>query len=337
MMQKLPVQELPRLLDLWQEKRRIYVPGEERWQLRAPGESPRLTLCRHGIKDLFLPQTEDLMSFRRQGKQLQVEDLREEEEDFLVFGVPACDREALCRLDEVFLAEPKDTYYANRRKHGVLVAFCCTEPESSCFCSTFGIDPGQPGGDISCWQQGDTYVFQGNTPAGESLLAEAKALLTPGGDEIAEAAAKRVREKLPTLPLGKLSLGDIPATDTQALFAREEWADLAAHCLGCGACTFVCPTCQCYDIREFDDGKQIRRFRCWDSCMYADFTLMSAGQPRPTQTERSRQRFMHKLAYFPTEHQGRMGCVGCGRCVKACPQHLHMAKVINTLGGKKHG
>ena len=72
--------------------------------------------------------------------------------------------------------------------------------------------------------------------------------------------------------------------------SRPEWKQLSESCLGCGTCTFVCPTCQCYAIEEFDTGKKVRRFRCWDSCMYSDFTQMSAGQPRPTQLERFRQR-----------------------------------------------
>ena len=70
----------------------------------------------------------------------------------------------------------------------------------------------------------------------------------------------------------------------------------------------------------------------WDSCMYSDFTKMSAGQPRPTQLERFRQRFMHKLVYFPDNNDGCFGCVGCGRCLAKCPIHMNIVKVIKTLG-----
>ena len=124
----------------------------------------------------------------------------------------------------------------------------------------------------------------------------------------------------------------VGAGKTKALFDRPEWKQLSESCLGCGTCTFVCPTCQCYDIKEFDSGKLVRRFRCWDSCMYSDFTKMSAGQPRPTQLERFRQRFMHKLVYFPDNNEGCFGCVGCGRCLAKCPIHMNIVKVIKTLG-----
>ena len=90
------------------------------------------------------------------------------------------------------------------------------------------------------------------------------------------------------------------------LFNSDKWAGLSEACLGCGTCTFVCPTCQCYDIRDFDTGHGVQRFRCWDSCMYSDFTKMAGGQPRPTQLERFRQRFMHKLVYYPRKQRRRI-------------------------------
>ena len=94
---------------------------------------------------------------------------------------------------------------------------------------------------------------------------------------------------------------------------------------------FVCPTCQCYDIRDFDTGAGgIQRYRCWDSCMYSDFTLMAHGTNRPTQLERFRQRFMHKLVYFPSRNEGLYSCVGCGRCLARCPQSLNIVKVIKV-------
>ena len=131
---------------------------------------------------------------------------------------------------------------------------------------------------------------------------------------------------------GKLNLSAFGSDKTQTLFKRPEWQTLSESCLGCGTCTFVCPTCQCYDIQDFNGGKTVRRFRCWDSCMYSDFTQMSAGQPRPTQMERFRQRFLHKLVYFPDNNQGIFGCVGCGRCLRKCPAHMNIVKVVKTIG-----
>ena len=118
-------------------------------------------------------------------------------------------------------------------------------------------------------------------------------------------------------------------------FIQAAWDALSATCLGCGTCTFVCPTCQCYDIKDFNTGSGVIRFRCWDSCMYSDFTKMAHGNNRLTQKERFRQRFMHKLVYFPENNDGVFSCVGCGRCLAKCPISMNIVKVMKKIGGKK--
>ena len=65
--------------------------------------------------------------------------------------------------------------------------------------------------------------------------------------------------------------------------------------------------------------------------MYSDFTMMAHGTNRPTQMERFRQRFMHKLVYFPNNNDGIFGCVGCGRCLQKCPIHMNIVKVAKAL------
>ena len=138
------------------------------------------------------------------------------------------------------------------------------------------------------------------------------------------------------LPLAGLDLTRFKEDELMNIFNDEAWASMSEHCLGCGTCTFVCPTCQCYDIRDYDTGHGIQRYRCWDSCMYRDFTMMAHGNNRKSQLERFRQRFMHKLVYYPNNNEGIFSCVGCGRCVSKCPIHTNIAKVIKTLGGKDH-
>ena len=135
------------------------------------------------------------------------------------------------------------------------------------------------------------------------------------------------------LPLASFSTQSYGGDVLLKVFDSPKWAELSESCLGCGTCTFVCPTCQCYDIRDFNTGNGITRFRCWDSCMYSDFTKMAHGNPRLTQLERFRQRFMHKLVYFPANNDGEYGCVGCGRCLAKCPISMNIVKVAKTLEG----
>ncbi len=282
-------------------------------------------------KDFFFPQVENLMEFKTEGKTIEITDIRRESEDFVVFGVRACDVKSFDILDRVFLVEPFDSYYASRREHGVIISMACTRPAETCFCGSFGIDCTNPGGDIAVWKTEDAFYWTANTEKGEKLLSSLG--LEECGDDAVNAQKEKTKKVMSKLPLASLSTEGFGGGKTMELFNRPEWKTLSEACLGCGTCTFVCPTCQCYDVKDFNTGKGIVRFRCWDSCMYSDFTKMAHGNNRLSQVERFRQRFMHKLVYFPENNEGIFGCVGCGRCLAKCPISMNIVKVMKTIGG----
>lgn len=286
-------------------------------------------------KDFFFPQVENMAEFKVEGKKIEVIDTREECADFVMFGVRACDYRSFSILDKVYLVDPIDTYYKNRREHATIVTLACAEPEETCFCSTFGIDASEPGGDVSAWIKDGEMFFQANTEKGEALLGGIAAL-EEGDEAQVEAAKADIKAIIEKLPISNLNMDRFTGENLLPIFNDEaKWAELSEACIACGTCTYVCPTCQCYDVREFDTGKCIQRFRCWDSCMYSDFTKCAHGNPRTTQLQRFRQRFMHKLVYFPSNNEGEYGCVGCGRCVKKCPINMNIVKVIKAFGEEK--
>ena len=320
------------------EKQNLYLPIEKAGQTDFfewhEGENVRLDVLKtvKSAKDVFFPQVEDLLKFRVEGKHIEIGQAPVCEEDFVIFGVRACDARSFEILDRVFLVDPRDEFYAARRAHGTVVTLACNQPDEACFCANFGIDPAKPAGDVSAWIVGDEIFFEANTEKGERLIE--------GLDDADEAPVKAEQEKIggivKKLPFGNLKLEGFDGEHLMQRFDDPKWAELSKACLGCGTCTFVCPTCQCYDIRDFDDGRSVTRYRCWDSCMYSDFTLMAAVNSRQTQLQRFRQRFMHKLVYFPSNNEGIYGCVGCGRCVRKCPQGLNIVKVIKALGVNGH-
>ena len=287
-------------------------------------------------KDFFFPQTEDLMGFKCSGKNIEIIDTRNESEDFVVFGVRACDVKSFDILDRVFLKDPVDSYYSNRRDHGIIISVACTRPAETCFCHTFGIDPTEPAGDISVWKTDSEVFWQSNTEKGAALLEKLQAPTEECDADAVNDQKEKVSAIMKKLPLAGLTADKFGAGKTKELFDAPEWDSLSEACLGCGTCTFICPTCQCYDIKDFNTGKGVVRFRCWDSCMYSEFTKMSAGQPRLTQKERFRQRFMHKLVYYPENNDGLFSCVGCGRCLAKCPISMNIVKVMKTIGGKEN-
>ena len=285
-------------------------------------------------KDFFFPQTEDLVSFKMEGKSIEIIDPRTETEDFVVFGVRACDARSFSILDRVFLVDPVDSYYANRREHGTIVSMACSRPAETCFCHSFGIDAAEPEGDAVCWKTEDALYIRANTEKGEKLLEKLRPMMEEADEAPVKAQQEKTREILGKLPLSSFTTEKFGGDVLLKVFNSEQWKSLSESCLGCGTCTFVCPTCQCYDIRDFKTGSGVKRFRCWDSCMYSDFTLMASGNPRTSQLERFRQRFMHKLVYFPANNDGIYGCVGCGRCLSKCPISMNIVKVAKCLEGE---
>ena len=288
-------------------------------------------------KNMFFPQTENMMKFKTDGKNLAIIDVREsfnERRSFVLFGVKACDYKAIEVLDKVFLADPVDSFYQDRRQRTTVVTLACSKPEESCFCGVFGIDATAPQGDVTTWLDNEYLYWQANTEKGENLTALVKELMENGGETEVAAQQEATKAVLAKLPFAALDLSRFKPENLNDLFNDPAWEEMSEACLGCGTCTFVCPTCQCFDIRDFKTNEGVVRYRCWDSCMYSDFTLMAHGNSRTTQMQRFRQRFMHKLVYYPSQNDGLYSCVGCGRCVNKCPQRLNIVKVIKTLGGK---
>ena len=336
-MLKISKSKLNELFDAVSAKQALYLPvdrndGAAEYKKYESGMtmSSALNTVR-SAKDFFFPQTENLVDFKMEGKNIEVIDVREESEDFVIFGVRACDARSFTILDKVFLAEPVDSYYKNRRDHGTVVTMACTRPAETCFCKTFGIDPTVPEGDAACFDDGENIFFLANNDKGQAFIDSIASLLEDGDATKLCDVQEKARAIMDKLPLAKLSTENFGGDKLNEYFNSEKWADLSEACLGCGTCTFVCPTCQCYDIKDFNTGHGIKRFRCWDSCMYSDFTKMAHGNPRLTQLERFRQRFMHKLVYFPANNNGEFGCVGCGRCLSKCPISMNIVKVMKAL------
>ena len=335
-MKKLPVSRLEELFAGIRGIKELYIPaddgsGQAKFTPWTPGMklSGALNTVR-SAKDLFFPQIEHLVNFKVSGKQIEIVENRDPAVPFVVFGVRACDCRSFEILDRVFLSHPVDTFYQSRRENGTVVTLACTKPAATCFCSAFGIDAADPAGDVTCWLDEDFLYWRANTQKGETLTAQLPMLCDCEDDAVCTQQV-RIREVMKKLPLNDLDFSGFDGDKLMDFFNSTKWAELSESCLGCGTCTFVCPTCQCYDVQDFDNGREVRRFRCWDSCMYSDFTMMAHGTNRPTQLERFRQRFMHKLVYFPKNNDGIIGCVGCGRCLRKCPIHMNIVKVAKML------
>ena len=277
-------------------------------------------------KDFFLPQSEVICRFCR-GE--LVEDAVSAPQKRVLLGLRPCDARAFWLMDKVFLEEPEDFYYKQKRENTVIIAAACANPESTCFCTSVGGGPaGTEGSDVLLFDVGERFLFEAVTERGENFLNQ-----FPEMNE--DATKKQIAEKEKiaeesSARIEKLALDGIAERFAES-FDSDLWEEPSQKCLGCGICTYFCPTCYCFDVTDETLRENGRRVRTWDSCMYKLFTLHASGHnPRPTQKERIRQRFMHKFSYSVDNH-GELFCVGCGRCIKNCPVNLDLREVFGSF------
>ena len=346
-MYKIAKENLSALFQSIAENQELYLPVEVSGQVNFKAWTQDANVSLETLKtvkspkDAFFTQSENLYTVQREGKKLSIEPQALKEQNFVVFGMKACDIQGVKVLDNVFLSDPIDSFYAARREHGTIVAMACHEPEESCFCKAFGIDCAEPAADVATWMVEGELYWKALTEKGEALTKAVESLLVEadGADaEKLEAEKNAIHTIVEKLPYSNLSLEGWNGDALTEKFNSPVWEELYKPCLACGTCTFVCPTCQCYDIKDYDTGHGVKRYRCWDSCMYSDFTMMAHGNNRTSQMQRFRQRFMHKLVYYPANNNGMYSCVGCGRCVEKCPASLNIVKVIKAFekqGGDK--
>lgn len=269
-------------------------------------------------KELIFPLTESLFTLEYQNGVPQFQE-PVIDRDTVIFGLRPCDARAIAMLDASFLNDPVDTPYARRRSLVTLVGWTCVSPEAPCFCTSIGGAPnGTEGLDVLMTVGTDGFFVQPVTEKGKALVTGAELNQTnatpPEPPPLPVFSTEGITEKLP------------------GVFLSPYWQEQVESCISCKICTFLCPTCYCFDVRDRRDGESIERLRCWDSCQGALFSRIAGGyNPRATKTARWKQFFYHKYLYYPERFDGVIACVGCARCVRKCPVNIDIREVIRDL------
>lgn len=306
------------------------------------GELPDLNLLntRLSAKSIIYPQSEKMFEFTLDENRDDHHILKEVHKDYsprVVIGIRPCDAKAFLLVKANFdTPEYKDPYWIKSYESTTLVGYACNTPCSTCFCTTADCGPfHEQGLDLLLVDAGDYYLLKILTQKGENLLTAAgwssEADSDAASHEI-ETLKQAAEEKI----TARISTDKLKDKKTTELFEAPFWEEVAFACINCGTCTYVCPTCWCFDIQDETLGFSGIRMRNWDSCMYPLFTLHGSGHnPRNTKIQRVRQRFMHKLKYYVDKYGVGIQCVGCGRCIRHCPVNIDIRKVCDLINNFK--
>ena len=282
-------------------------------------------------KKYFLPPEEPILEFRL-GEVPRSEPVIEAKPR-VILGVHPCDINANWLLDLAFSTDNLDTNYMEKRKKTVIVGLDCNEPcDEHSFCKSMGGPTVEGGYDLFLTDIGSAYLVEYGSPAGMELLAMHKGTREATEEDMSRFGAVQEAKR----PKFTYRL-EVPITDLPYLLAisydNPLWEELGEKCLACGACTLVCPTCYCFNVADKLDLnlKDGQRLRLWDSCQLPEFATVAGGENfREARADRLRHRFFRKGKYL-TEMFGKVGCVGCGRCVRSCLVHIDPVEVFNTL------
>lgn len=269
------------------------------------------------IKKFFLSPSEWLFEEKYEGGVNVLEDERAPNNKRIIIGLRPCEAKGLTLLDKVFNTDYKDSSYINNRDNSIIIGLSCSVPDKNCFCVSMDGSPVDTRGvDVLLFDAGDSFIVEMITDKGRELFSSTGKELDEDKRKSFELDKKKRKDLVSRKIDGQKNL--------ESSFESAYWQEVSFPCLSCGICTYLCPTCHCFDL--VDEGR--KRLRCYDACAFVDFTLQTSGEnTHPTKKERYRQRVFHKFDYFK-KNFGENLCVGCGRCIRNCPVKMDIAEIV---------
>ncbi len=284
-------------------------------------------------KRYFLPFKEDLATF-----QIDCDDWRKTisyncDHPTVLFGLHACDINALNKLDKVLLgAVYPMPYYAAKRKNMFIIGIGC-RPQPFCFCRSMGSDTVLHGFDMFITDIGGRYFIEILSATAYNFLQAVTTRAPEEADHLQYMKMASEKNNMFTAHVDTTDLTKILDMEFQSPVWKQ-WGD---NCLGCGTCANVCPTCYCYGIEETVNVnlKEAKKTKTLYSCNVVDFAEVAGGHNfRPERHIRLKYRYYHKHRGFVEAYEESL-CVGCGRCGESCLAGITVPEVIASVRGEE--
>lgn len=290
-------------------------------------------------KQFVLPQTDPILEIRRNGGGIQLTPVPDGGPKIL-FNIRPCDAKAISFLTRMHQVEPADESYLRRARNITLITLACTTPCTDGFCVCSDSGPfSKTSHDLQLVDLGESYLAEIGTGKGKAAMLAGPRLFVAATDDDLDRRQQLEAEAMKHFGQQTCHFASAMRRVSTGRVSDALWDQMSDWCLECGGCTFICPTCYCFNVRDRGSDGAWTRCRTWDSCQYAAFTLEASGHnPRSQRRERMKRRFFHKVSAQYYVRDGIAGCVGCGRCVRVCLGETDMPAVVGAIRkGAWHG
>jgi len=253
----------------------------------------------------------------------------------LIVGVKACDLKAFHILEEALINKDFiDPAFQAWRDSTIIISSDCTAITPTCHCNLVGGKPfPETGFDLNLSPVNDLFFIVAGSEKGHEFFQIIKSVCnTQTADPSFLSTIDQKRLKV----IEQLEIQNNPfirPDDYHGLRAADiaPWKEKSHDCIGCGACTNICPTCYCLILNEESQAHQFVKVRSYDSCQWNGYARVAGGgTPRPHMHERFRNRYLCKFDYMK-KNFNVLGCTGCGRCTEACPAHIDFREVVHDI------
>ncbi len=347
MLKKIAIDKLSDLTAHLMEKGTLVAPVKEDggFNFRTIIDPGQVDLIFHNTiispKSAFFPPMEDFVQYSTGKSVLEARPVELSIKPTFLFGVRPCDVKSFAIMDIHFTQTGlMDPYWEKRREATTIFGFAFDTSEAADpteFYHTLGIGAADPeGSDIFMLRKDNTLYLRAISPRGENLMDDILTVLADTSEEERKcfddyiAAGHEYKTRFTCVDEKAI------AGEFETLFHNTDfWTRISNACLSCGVCTFVCPTCYCFDICDETLFGQGTRRRVWDACMFTDFTLEASGHnPRTNVYQRLRQKVCHKYSFHIRKY-GVISCVGCGRCTRYCPVSIDIFSIVEQAVKEK--
>ena len=271
------------------------------------------------LKSFFLPVKENVTSERAT------------EKPRIILGIPNCDIEGLCLLDEIYLdKEFNDIFYRKRRENTLLISSDCIGIQEHCHCLSYNVKPySSKNADLAVIKLEGTIVLRIITGKGKDFIEKIPAARSLEDKNLISVIKKEQLATETLLATSNKDLPDYKKTGKLVTEAKEViWEKYSARCVSCGACTTICPTCTCFLLIDKPGFEKVKQM---DACQYPGFERVAGGEDALFELQnRFRNRYMCKYAWKPGKFIS-LACTGCGRCIEACIGKINKNEIFIEL------